>query len=505
MMRLDTLSMQIDQEQDAAAVAVVVSALNNEQLSAAKPIDADQMLQLQEQLQFPINLGGMSEDRQIKDITDSIEREFAQIQQDVDTSVAVESLCTYLTGKAKRGGLTKEAITLANFAFEELRVKSSVKPAVMRISMESIDTAGLDRELKRIALSNESVRQSVSNKVIKITHMLSDLFSRFHSKVKDLKYRAADLNAAVHSKDFKSAKFPAIKAENWCINLCYTQSGFDVGLKNVLSDTINLLKNHAHANKTLLDELVGWMKDHQDQADSDDVFESLSSDPKMFMVGHMQPFNRSVDYESTYGDNQFFRTAELPGGKALYVQTSPTVKHGIDALECLEHTRYKLALYNPNSYHTTAMKIATIAALPVAAWMGLTAPILGPVAAYGLGALIEKMGHSHMAQKVHIDKQMLFQALTIDEIKHVVSEVNAGVNTLYSWSAAVLEGPWKSNKLDELVDEIMSRPDTVSNFKAYCNCVLQLASSTAAGVEHHSIDVFNSALQFAEKSLKQYE
>lgn len=500
MMRLDILSMQIEQEQDTAALVAAASMVAHPEV-----LDPNLALQLQEQLQFSMNLGTISDDRLISEISSGISREFDEIQRDVDTSVAVESLCTYLSRKSKQGALGKEAITLANFAFEELRVKSGGKAPVMRISLESDGGTALDSELQRIALSNEGFKHSVSNKVIKITHMLSDLFSRFNSKVKDLKHRAADLNAAVHSKDFQSAKFPAIKAENWCINLCYTQSGFDVGLKNVLSDTIGLLKDHASTNKALLDELVGWMQDHRDQAGSDDVFESLSTDPKMFLVGKMQPFNRSIDYEASYGDNHFYRSAELPGGKAFYVQTSPTAKHGLDALECLEHTKYKLALYNPNSYHTTAMKIATIAALPVAVWMGVTAPLLGPIAAYGLGTLIEKVAHSHMAQKVHIEKEMLFQALTIEEIKHVVSEVNAVINALHTWSAHVLEGPWKSRKLDELVDEIMSDPDTVSNFKSYCNCILKLASSTAAGVERHCIDVLTSALQFAEKSLKQYE
>lgn len=460
----------------------------------------------QESLQSPLNMS----DKLIHvplEITQTRERLFTQMSNRTDCAVALEAISAYIARCSVRDELTKPALILANIAVEGLVDRVGLSLSGLSFSTESYQLsrkAELNLALENVSSRVQVLYESLKSNILEMGQHILHMLAHFGKQVGDLKKRSLELEKELRTKEDKEAAFPAVKAESWCKYLCYGSSGFDQGLKIVLGDIDTLVSDHTHMATSAIEKYVDWFKEHAGEASDDEVFTSLHTQPKDFLLAGMSEFDRSIVLGTPKGDNLFYRSKELPGGYAFYVETHPEGQVGLEALKALESTRFKFEVYNPRSYETTKMKIAAIVALPVATWLHFVNPLLGMAASAAAGAYIGSQAKDGTGQQVHIGKDMLFQALTKEEMKHVLAEVKAGAGKLQSWSTAVLQKPWKSHDLDKAAEDILKAKDTTSNYKAYCNALLHLVSTIATGMESYAFEVYHACLLYVEKSLKQY-
>lgn len=499
MSNLTLLSMQVEEE-EAQAVKTAV------ELTQPTLMTPREILRYQETSQYPLSLDD-DESNYIKDVVNRRDATFDNIGRQTESVIALESMCAYLKRCNSQGLLNKPAVTMATLAMEGYYDKANVDKKNLRLAYES-DVSGehpeLNASLESIAQSVRVIHDSIKNNLIKVSRFVSEIFSSFNRHIASLKKRVQQLSAELDKKHDAQSKFPAVKAEKWCINLCYTETGFDVGLKNVLTDVNAFVKDHTHVAEGVINKYITWLKNNDTSEAGDVIFEGLSTKRHDFLIPGMSEFNRSVSFTTPAGDNIFYRSKELPGGKALYVQTYPHDMKGLASLDILNTTEYKMDLYNPNSYNTTKMKIAAIAALPVAAWVAAVNPIIGVALGAAAGSYITSQKQDGTGKEVHIDKDMLFQALTKDEMADVLKRVYQGINELENWSIKVLQGPWKSHKLDKAVDELMRNESVTSNYRSYCNALLKLVSNLSSDIDSYVFSVYTSSLLYVEKSLKQY-
>jgi hypothetical protein len=239
-------------------------------------------------------------------------------------------------------------------------------------------------------------------------------------------------------------------------------------------------------------------------AEGGDAVEEYSLSPKEYILPGMQEFHRSVGFDTPSRDNIFFRSHELPGGRAFYTQVNPSVTNGVEAIRSLEVVDFDLFYWDPKSYEVFKMKLAAAIAIPMTVFLTMVNPVLGVAAIGAASTYIATRGVDNTGAKVEIDPTTIFKCLSIDEAKRVIGEVRQGLVGLKEWGDIVLLDPWKSQDIDQLVINIIDRDDSNSNMKAFCNATLSLMNHLSTGVHSYAFKVYNAMLNFAEKSLKQY-
>jgi hypothetical protein len=429
----------------------------------------------------------------------------AAVTKESDAACAMEAIASSMRRWGERGELTRPVMAMASVALESIALQAGTQYRPANFSLES-HLPGKQQDFK---LTLESIGETVSKLYESVKKNIADIgehlvqtLGHFHRQCQRLKNKAVELESMSKKRSSQKPAYPAIKAEAWCKYLCHTEFGFDHGLKTVLGEVGEFIKAHEKMSSRCIDKYVKWLKNNG--ASGDDAIESLDIDPDDFTLPGMTHFARSVVMHEPKPGNLFYRTKELPGGYALYVETASQALKGSEALDALHNTRYIFEIYNPASYNTLTYKLRAVASVSVAIWLGAINPLLGLGAAV-VGAIHNSsQKHEGTGHELDIDKDMLFQVLTREEIDHVIRETSTAVVSIERWYSTVLQRPWKSHDLDNSIKTLTNNEATGTQIKAYCSALLHLISNISTGVESYAFNFYHACLLFAEKSLKQY-
>jgi hypothetical protein len=414
-----------------------------------------------------------------------------------DAVVALESLVGFIQGR----NLSAESKTFAGISLESYMQKAGITSPVY-VSME--DEGGSPGLLQRAKDGIAEVYDFLRRRVAAMARHIAQVMGVHARNLRRLNNRIQEVEELLGKVTKGEPLSPVIKAEGWCEYLCYLKTGFVPELEGVPEAVVELVTQHRQMASSTLGKHLDFLTSLSQGPTSDAAFQSLQLNHQEFLLPEMEQFHRSVEFESPRGSNVFFRTKELPGGKALYVQVNPTNQRGVDAIEMLQDVDYTFNQYDPKSYTVFRAKLLAATLIPVSALLTVVNPLLGVVAGVASGALLANQGVENTGRKITIDKTVVFTCLGIDRIKAVLRMVRQGLNELKGWSEDVLIGPWKSRDLDEVVDKILDEKTSTSSIKAYCNAVLSLMSKLGGGIHTYSFRVLGACLNFCEKSVRQY-
>jgi hypothetical protein len=464
-------------------------------------MDTQDFLQRQMKAQAPLHNG---EDfcSEAAGIAKRREQLWEDISGKSDAAIALEAIGNYMKVCAARGELTKPAVNLANVAIESISQNAGVDYTPMRFATEADAPESENNGHSVLKHAVSSLFAVIKENVSKVGEHVLEMLSHFHRQCSRIKSRATDLRSRSAKLVGNHASFPAIKAEKWFRFLCYTETGFDKGLNKVMKHVHEFVQAHEKMSSACIDKYVKWLKDNGKSGD--DALENLRSHPDDFLMPNMHIFNRSLQWRTPKGANVFFRSEELPGGHALFVETYPGERGGADALKALEQTRYDFHIHNPSSYNVFSSNLVAIAAAPFAVWAVVVAPIVGVAIGAGVLAHAASQKEHGTGRELEVHKDMLFEVLTREEINRVIEDTFTSVNAIEQWYNSVLQKPWKSHDLDNAINEITKAEGAGAGIKSYCNALLHLVSTISTGLEHYAFDFYHACLLFAEKSLKQY-
>jgi hypothetical protein len=479
---------------------------------AEVPIDYANMIAEQEHLQIQMNTDDELGHQTSEDLDQSCREIHGDLLQKTNAVVSLEAVVNYLDTMAKKNELNRASLVMANVATEELLCSAGFFPKEPTFSLESAGSEGrssLMVSLEDLKSKIAEIFSYLKHRIVAVARHISKVAGQFARNMFRLKLKLSNLEQLLHQARATEPRFPSVKAESWCEYLCYTGKGFDRGLKNVLADSDRFVKGHTERASWMVGKYMGWFDANCTHANDDKIFNSLTYDPKDILLPGMHEFHRSVGFTEASGSNVFHRSQELPGGRAYYIQLDPQARVGLPALNALEAVGFKLNLYNPESYNMMKIKLSAISSMPLAIWLGIINPALGLAAVAGgvIGTLVtaHNSKFKNNGEQIRIDKNMLFEVLSMEEIRTVMSGVRKGMADLETWNLSVLQKPWKSHNLDLAVDEIMKNELSTSNMRVYCNALLSLMTELGSGVHTHTFRVYSAALNFVEKSLKQYQ
>jgi len=423
-----------------------------------------------------------------------------------DVAVALEELADMLTRRVKQGGgFSMEEASLVHMNAQLLMMHAQKAKPLHMFSMEGDQPVFAARAIEDIREATEGLYGFLRDKLKNAVKHIADVIGYFGRNMMRLRWKYERLARSYHELKVMKPRLSAIKPEAWCKYLCYSKGGFDTGLKRVMKDVQVFVDEHMQmANKTV-NANINWFKQALQSGAESDTSEGYSFSPQDHMILDMTEFHRTVGFRSTHGDQINYRSRELPGGKAFYLEALPNTARGQEAFTAFEHVRFAFGEYNPESWNMFQAKLTAVIGLPVTLWLSLVNPFLGLAAAGATAyASMQAKYKDTNAGKVHIDQSVMFDVLKHDEIRAVLDEVRAGMAQLERWNMAVLQKPWKGHDLDRLVDGVMSDDYSNSQLRGFCNSLIGYMSQLGAHVHTYAFKVYGAALNFVEKSCKQY-
>jgi hypothetical protein len=471
------------------------------------PLDFQTLAAEQEVLQAPIQL---FEDADIERL-DQLDTEClqARTEKDSDLTVAARSLeemALFVRKQVRKGEqFSTENAVLIDLSTSLLYSKINRNPANGVFSYESDTISVAARAIEEMEETSRGIFQYLKEKLVSAAKHIAEVIGFFNRNMVRLRWRMSNTEKMVHDIQGAKPKVDFIKPESWCKYLCYSQSGFDVGLKRVITDVTNLIDDHTQMANNSVDKYMSWFKDHAESGQDESVFDSFRYNPEDFKLPQMTEFHRTVGFQATKGDNINYRSQELPAGKAFYVEASPGESDGMQALRSFQAVRFDFDEFNPSSWNMMQAKLSAIISLPVVAWLTFVHPVAG-LAAAGVGAasVLASKYTEHTGGKVVIDNKLKFNVMTHDEMQNALSGVRKGMSTLERWNVMVLQKPWKNRQLDELVDRIMDDEYSTSAIRSFCNSLIGYMSNVGSFIHAYSFKVFGAVLNFIQKSCKQY-
>jgi hypothetical protein len=426
------------------------------------------------------------------------------LMQKTDAVVNLDAVANFIRQSADKGLLTKQSMILANVAVEGLFDKAGIRSDKLAFSMESLDGGdSLQTALEDIKEKIASVFSFLKEKILQVAKHIALVAGQFNRNILAIKYKLSRIEEKLHTVKENKPKLYFIKAEPWCEYLCY-QSGFIKKHSEVSHALQTFVSGHTVMAHDVLSKYTQWLKDNLSAGVTDAVFQNLSFNGKDFELKGMTPFHRSVGWGTPKGDNIYLRSVELPGARAYYTQVVHGNATGLLALKSLENVGFELSHYDPQSYKVLKSKIVAIVALPMTVWLATVNPLLGLAAGAMTANYIAKQKVEGTGSRIKIDSALMFDTMSLEDIKKTLEEVRQNMLGLEHWNLEVLHKPWKTRDIDNAVNEIMTEGSSSSNIKAYCNALLNLMSNLGTGVHTYAFKVLNAQLNFAEKSLAQY-
>ncbi len=449
-----------------------------------------------------------------------------QINDETDADIALETIANYLTQSLNSGANNVHTLSMANVAIESIFNKINIGSDKLAFSMEdyrSNPSESIKVALEDIKEKAAAIWASVKEKITLLAKFLGEKMNYFKRNLSNMRADISRLEKTLNLIDVKTeAKAKFLKPQNWFIDLMYSDKGMPTGLEGVGKAVEELLRDHRKMAMSSIGKYTKWLIANYKQAESDsNVFSSLKVNKDEFLLSGAKEFNRSIGLKRPVGENMFYRGKELPGNKAFYTQVRPKDKVGISSIGTIADVGFGIYSFDPQSYKLKMMTIAKIVAAGSIPWClgvaavtttALTAGALGTAYGIGLGALINKAKVEGTGTAIHIDKDMIFKTLTLQEAKKVIADLKNGAKALQDWYTDIFETNWKQAELDRIINDVTGldrvQVNNNSSFRAlkrYCMALLNLMNSTTIGTHVYAFKTYGAMINYCDKSLRQYK
>lgn len=466
--------------------------------------------------QSNIETGASYDAVQLQQSIDRADGLLETIQEDTESIVALEAMADFIRGK----DVNKTTAILFNVATEGFGNLSSLNAPKVAFALESIQEESDKLPPEEIEIAMENLAQNAAELIGRLGKgineamvAIGDIVHGFDRNLLSLKKRVSAFETMLESiKDKDDMAYNYVKPENNYVNLMYTQDGFSNGIKPVMEDINWLLNEHADMVSDSVGKYKEWFNRNKDDINNSKVIDSLEFKRDDFLMSGSTVFNRSVGNKTPAKGCVFYRTKELPGGKCFYTQVRSQNQHGSDVIEALMDVKYFMDYFEPDSFKTTQKRIYSAAALGVLAWASLMVASPLPLAMYG-------MASSHIAdstkiadiKKARITPDTVFPTLSKEDLTHLKDELKKSISALEKWNRTVYIETWKDKSIQEAVsnltksiEETGSANAGVKHIKHLAVALISLMGKSYTRVHSHSFAVVNAALNYGEKSAKQY-
>ena len=504
-----------------------------------------------------VSLGNDPEFQKLEEADDVGKAIQDTIGNTVEASTALEALSDALNASIKAGGLDKHGMMFANLAVESVRTLHGVENDRLAISVESYrqdPLAALKTAMEDIQIQSQGLWSSIKEKLSTMAASLVAKLRSFKANVIKLEKRVNEVEALIsHIGSSDKPSFGALKPHDWFIDLCYHGKAAPKGLVGIGPAVDKLLKETADVLVSSVGKYNGWIKSNHSKALQDTtVFNSLKYKTSDFLILNQKQFTdeRRVGWFKAIEGFSHYRSEELPGGMALFAHLARTDCSGVSAVPALDSIFYTLAQYDPVSYNLMKGALYTIGGLTLGSFVGIvvglgfaapaiysavsatssaamlaSATTAGVIASTGAkvgqgvgGYMGFKKGYEKDANgklygnKIKLTKDMLFETLTVAEMKRVISEVKKGIQALKAWETTIFKEIYKDKEASGIIDDFMydAEPGTnnrtsVRLLKELCFAVFGLTNALSYKSGSYALRTYNSMLNYVQKSSYQYK
>ena len=451
------------------------------------------------------------------------------ISNETDADTALEAIANYLDKSLSSCTYDKYTLNMANVAIESICERVNFKNDRVVFSMENYKKD----PKKAIELALEDIREkasalwaSVKNKMTELARYLGEKMNFYRRNMINLKRRIVELERKLTDtpKDAEP-KAKILKPQGWFLDLMYTDKPMSKGLSGVGSAVEELLNEHRQMATSSVNKYAKWLLDNYKSAETDSTtFKTLKVSKNEFLILNSTEFNRSIGLKRPASDCMFYRSKELPGNRALFTEAKESDKNGVAAIGSLASIGFSMNTYDPDSFRLRMLAIKRIALLSTPVWLLSTGVVIGigastvataGIAAGAMGTSLYAIYKSAKVKdtgiRVHIDKNMIFHTLTIDEARKVISDARNGYDALQLWYKDIFEHNWKQTDLDRIINDVtgISKVEVRNNssfraLKRYCVGLLNLMNATTVGTHVYAFKTYDAMLNYVDKSLRQY-
>ena len=438
------------------------------------------------------------------------------IKDDTDAIVSLEAMAEFI----KNRSIDKTSAILFNVATESYGNLSSLNAPRVAFALEGMTQEDAKLAPEEIQAAMENLTQNAADLANRLAKSISeamvaigDIVHGFDRNLLSLKKRIAKLETLVDTiKDKQDVAYSYVKPEPSYTYLMYTNDGFSNGIKPVVQDINWLLSEHSDMVGDSVGKYKDWLSQHKADIDNPKVLDSLEFNKDDFLLSGSSAFNRSVGNKIPSKGCAFYRTKEIPGGKCFYSEVRIEKQHGSDVVDALMDVNYFIDYFEPDSFRVMEKRVYHAASLTLLTWASIMLANPLPLALHGVAA-------SHIAdstkiadvKKVRISPETLFPTLTHDELQQMLTDLKKAILSLENWNRVVYVQTWKDKTIQEMVDSLVkeyketgSLPAGAKQIKRLAVALISLMGKSYTKIHAHSFHVLNAALNYAEKSAKQY-
>lgn len=469
-----------------------------------------------EMAQMPVEVSQPKSIRELSMLSDEGRTLYTGVVAMNDAMQNATDVVAMLCDLQHRGVLDQNSLNMGTVALESCFAGTGVrmtKPLKMEhfqsdgLAMAGVfDVAksiygGAEAVVGGVVDATKAVYRFIKKKVVWLARHVVRLIGSFARNERALESKIRDIEEQLGRVKRTQPIVPYIKAESWCEYLCYTKRSLMKGMEGIHHEVDLLVNEHAKMARHCLIKYLDIMKN---MVGGRDGTESLKVNTQEFLLPGMKEFYRSVGLKTPKGDNVFFQTHELPGGRAFYTQVNPVDQSGAAAVDMLDDVDFMVKLHDPRSYEVFKLKLAAAVAMPLSAFLMAINPLIGAAATAATVAYMATRGVDGTGSEVVLDNSTIFECLTLDEVHKRLQEMREGLKSLRAWGNVVLHEPWRKAEIDQLVYGVCDAQETTGNMKSYCSAILSLMNNLTMDVPAYAFKVYNAMGNFCLKSLKQY-
>ena len=439
---------------------------------------------------------------------------------------SLESIARYLDTSVKGDTLDAAGQRFLNLAVESICLQGAVAPGAPALSMEAYaqnPQLALEGAMNRIAEKVKDLYAFIKEKLVAFFKLLAEKMDYYKRNMGNLTRQLKTLEAQLARLDPESRpSIGALKPEWWLINLIYLEKGFPRYAEGISDELSDLLAAHAGLFTKAITKQLAWLKDnHAAVVDNGQVINGLTVKRDDFLIMNSKFIDSATVFDSPEENNVYYRSRELPGGKALYTHIQPYDQHGLLAIGMLASLRVQIGVFDLVSYDQRELQIAEFARLGAPEWYESLPQ--------DLRASFEESQNTGLVGKAAaIDRSMVIEVLPLMEARKRLAEVKRNLANLESWYDAVYGKVWKDKDFDDLAKDLMrekNSPAEETEFvydeargyqiaahaeqgRSYLSslvvALLGVMGNATEYTHHYAFGVCESMLKYVEQSLRQY-
>lgn len=441
------------------------------------------------------------------------------IQTAAGAVLSLESVAGYLAG-GKCDALTASGVRFANIAIEGFCQDARLEGSNLAFSMElyqSNPTLALEGALDSISGKIGDIWKYIKDKLVAFFRWLAEKMDYFKRNAANMDKKIQQLESMLGRIDKGNTLKPgALKPAQCFVDLIYLDTGFPASGKGIMGEVDALLKAHGKIFSDVIADKIKWIRDNHAAAKADvKVFDSLTADRADFLMLNAKEMNRTIGQLIPESGNTFYRSKELPGGRAIYTEIEPEDKSGVLAIDMLAKIKVHFARFDPVSYDVRALEVAQQTQQELDDWYESLPPEVKektfPPYINTEVARIPGTG-----RRVQIREDMVFDTLSLDNIKKRLQELKDTLAQIREWYDIVFGEIWKDKSFDYLANSIVNDSDKrYFGSGAYVNpapkylaglviAIINLMSNATENAHVYAFTTSFSMLNYVERSLKQY-